>query len=144
MNVFADLISLINVCLMIYLLFSKKFIALLGIFVLMFLNSAIKNQIRQVRPENAKDCDLLNAGGPSHSFGMPSGHVAIIVAILIFLDVNPLLILSSAGLMCWSRVTRGCHTLSQSITGGILGAVFGIVWKIFFRTLQYITLHYEF
>lgn len=130
----ADLISLTNVALLIYLIMTKRFYILLGVFVLMLLNHFIKKIISEPRPDGAKNCDLVNTGGPAKTFGMPSGHVAIITTILVLLDCSPTIILPLIALMSWSRVYRGCHTIPQTIVGAVLGAVFGIIWKKGYNT----------
>lgn len=130
MDTLADLISLTNVALLIYLTVTKNFIVLLGVFVLMLLNDVIKKIIQESRPDSAQNCDILNTGGEAKTYGMPSGHVAIIAATLVLLNIHPIAIVPAIGLMIWSRVHRGCHTVAQSVVGALIGIVFGIVWKI--------------
>ena len=130
MDELADSISLLNVALLVYLIVTKKFSVLLGVFLIMLLIDVIKNIIREPRPTDSINCNLLNTGGVSETFGMPSGHVAIITTILILLDAHPAIIIPFVGLMIWSRVHKKCHTLSQSIAGAIFGVLFSLIFNL--------------
>lgn len=91
--------------------------------------ASLKELIRQRRPVGAAACDAFAVGGPSKSFGMPSGHVA--TAVVAWLHINrtygqPLsdwtVIGLAAVLMGWSRVRLRCHTPLQSGLGALVGA----------------------
>lgn len=129
MDTLADFISLANVFLLGYLLVTKNFMALIGVFTLMLLIGLIKDYIKEPRPVGAKNCDLTNSGGPTNSYGMPSGHVAIMACILVFLQVKPIFLIPCLALMSWSRVHRGCHTTPQTLAGALVGASFGWAWS---------------
>jgi membrane-associated phospholipid phosphatase len=86
----------------------------------------LKRGFRHPRPKSAKACDALGIGGPSLTFGMPSGHVATAVAgwymLAESLGFNPMVAALLAGLsMGWARVDAGCHTPLQSLMGGLFG-----------------------
>lgn len=101
----------------------------------------LKMSIQEPRPAGCKPtgckptgckpvgCDALGIGGVSRSFGMPSGHVATAVAGWVMvaqnfqasLNTQVLVGVLAALLMSWARVTVGCHTLSQSIMGALVG-----------------------
>jgi membrane-associated phospholipid phosphatase len=102
---------------------------LIVILILNVLIDFIKSIIKQPRPPGAANCDLLNMGGPSTSYGMPSGHVTMFTAMLVFMGVPLEWVALGTTLMSWSRVTRGCHTLEQSLIGGIFGFIFATITK---------------
>lgn len=132
----ADLISLCNVCLMGYLSITQNWKALIAVLVLSTLTKFIKNFIKQPRPPGATNCNLLNMGGPSSSYGMPSGHVAEFTAMLVLLGVPVEWVALGSAMMAWSRVTRGCHTWTQCWVGGIWGFIFATIIKNFIVKLK--------
>ena len=91
----------------------------------------MKRGFRQPRPFGASGCDAFGLCGRAKSYGMPSGHVASAVAAAVLIietyqiPVNKAAVAAIIGAaMTWSRVTLGCHTLWQSLVGGILGWIF--------------------
>ena len=104
-----------------------------------------------LRPIDAKYCgcfiDEHNIEGIPTSFGLPSGHSIIAIAVSVFgsyyiLENYPdtlkrklsLTILNLLGIfMASSRIWLGCHTIQQVIIGSLIGYLCGyygyILWK---------------
>ena len=99
---------------------------------------------RGKRPVGAKYCGCFitesNLQGTSKSFGMPSGHSITAASTFAFwyLYFNEhtqdiklrrrqqvIRIICSAVIL--SRIYLGCHTVQQTIVGGMIGALLGIV-----------------
>ena len=82
------------------------------------------------RPKGACDCSILNNGGNYElRGGMPSGHVMITSFVMFMMAleshewytyVSSVCIVIAMGI---SRIAKGCHTLPQTIAGGILGFI---------------------
>jgi hypothetical protein len=85
------------------------------------------------RPNGANNCDLCSKNGnQSGKPGFPSGHVTTVVSFftsvyLLFPEyrMGSLLVgIIYTLLMAWSRISKKCHTLLQTVAGCILG--FGV------------------
>ena len=131
----------------IYKAFNKDTIPLLG---------------RGKRPVGAKYCGCFitesNLQGTFKSFGMPSGHSITAASTFAFwylyfnehtqdikLRRRQQVIL---GLICsaviLSRIYLGCHTIQQTIVGGMIGALLGIVgYKIIYKKVLYYIQYYN-
>jgi len=85
------------------------------------------------RPQGATNCNLwANNGNVEGRPGFPSGHVTSITSFFtsiyllfpeyqsIVVTVGPIYTL----LMAYSRIYKKCHTLLQTVTGGLLGIGF--------------------
>ena len=89
----------------------------------------LKKGIQEPRPHGATGCDALGIGGLSHTFGMPSGHVATAVAGWVMVaqsfnlskSIQAIVACIAGALMGWARVPAGCHTPLQSVVGAIFG-----------------------
>lgn len=93
------------------------------------------------RPVGAKDCSLINKGGPAGGRpGFPSGHtttVAAFWALGYILTKNVWFMylgVAHVVAMGWSRVQLECHTLEQVVAGAVCGAVSAWVWALAART----------
>lgn len=79
------------------------------------------------RPQDARDCDTWNRGGPQRGAGFPSGHTATAAAfwmgVVLLVPSWSMAVLSivAVGIMAWARMQKGCHTLLQTIGGAVLG-----------------------
>jgi membrane-associated phospholipid phosphatase len=91
-----------------------------------------------LRPPNASNCSIFNQGGACGGrIGMPSGHVLLatyVVSILLFLDkthniYKQFIGASVIAMIALSRIMKGCHTILQTIVGGLLG--FGFAYATF-------------
>ena len=96
---------------------------------------------RGKRPKGAKDCgDFIDVDSrESTTYGMPSGHssfAAFFATVMVkqILDedysdnlklLKILIVVSTSGLIMFSRINLGCHTPQQVFIGGILGCIFG-------------------
>jgi len=85
------------------------------------------------RPQGANNCDLCSKNGDqSGKPGFPSGHVTTAVSFftsiyLLFPEyrMGSLIVgIIYTLLMAWSRISKKCHTLLQTIAGTVLG--FGV------------------
>lgn len=111
-----------------------------------FANLFSYNQIR--RPLEYKNCGPFDSKNSDiGGLGMPSGHsqnfamVATMLAVTV-LDKRSgdpktvlkigLLVILTVGAM-YSRVHRGCHTISQTVVGSIIGVVIGYFLTKYFR-----------
>lgn len=91
--------------------------------------TTLKKMVENPRPKGACGCDAFGIAGPATTFGMPSGHVAtavfgwMVIAKHYFkTDSATKVAAVIAGLlMSWARVTVGCHSVSQSLFGALLG-----------------------
>ena len=122
------------------------------------LNHIIKNNIAKplmgnkkfpilgtgTRPKGAKNCGVFKNNKLAKSYGMPSGHSqgAAAFSTILFLQVNEMfidnltkiciqigLILFALSVM-YSRIRYGCHTVQQTIIGGTMGILLGIIiWE---------------
>ncbi len=88
------------------------------------------------RPAGARDCDTWNRNGPQEGTpGFPSGHTATTVAFWMgayILWPHPLTAIMggiATAAMIWARMHKRCHTLAQTLGGGMLGA--GISYGMF-------------
>lgn len=117
---------------------------------------------RGPRPEGAKYCGCFitesNLDGVSNSFGMPSGHSITAASMFAFwylyfqehtidlkLRRRQQVIL---GLICAaviiSRVYLGCHTIQQTIIGGLIGGGLGVLgYKFFYKQALYYIKYYN-
>ena len=98
------------------------------------------------RPKGATDCgNFINIKSrKSTTYGMPSGHSSFaaffaVVTINQILDENYSdnikmikisIIVIISGLIMFSRVNLGCHTIQQVIVGGILGTILGYLYYL--------------
>ena len=107
-----------------------------------------------VRPKGASNTDILSRNGlkSADSPGFPSGHMAMtsvfaiyrlirlyrnktsgdlnIINIINFLKTYPIQIMFYLGLialMAVARLYKRCHTITQVISGFLLGAIFAII-----------------
>lgn len=80
------------------------------------------------RPQGARDCNAWNRGGPQRGAGFPSGHTATAAAFwvgaVLLAPSWPMRVTAALAIvaMAWSRLQKGCHTLLQTVGGGVLGA----------------------
>lgn len=94
------------------------------------------------RPEGAMNCNCINRGGDvSGKAGFPSGHVAVTCFILVSIYVHVLrtqthpILITLWGLyamvqvyfVAWSRIRKRCHTVPQTVAGGVIGVATAIV-----------------
>lgn len=85
------------------------------------------------RPEGAAGCNAIGSDGDqSGAPGFPSGHVATASAFWMgawLLTPPPWRLwvagtgVLATGLMAWSRIAKRCHTGTQVLAGGVLGAL---------------------
>lgn len=141
--IIAKIISLMNVVLYFWvflLSFQGNPFPIVSVVVLNIFIEQLKKIIKERRPYGAQGCDALGLKGLSTGFGMPSGHVAmavfasmIISQHLKFNMASRLVIGIASGIvMTWSRVVIGCHTMNQSIMGGITGLlIYLLIFKLF-------------
>lgn len=82
------------------------------------------------RPQGANNCDLCSKNGDqSGKPGFPSGHVTTAVSFftsiyLLFPEyrMGSLIVgIIYTLLMAWSRISKKCHTLLQTVAGTVLG-----------------------
>lgn len=97
------------------------------------------------RPNDKSQCSLFkHAGKQKQSFGMPSGHSQLIWSIIsycliylyhkhkhdehfyIIYSIRCILLILIGIFTSLSRVYIGCHTISQVLIGGLIGAGTGI------------------
>ena len=96
------------------------------------------------RPDNARDCSILNTGGPvGDRGGFPSGHMAITSYFMNYLYFNnrdysvqsklyyhiPVLLMATA------RYMKSCHNLAQILAGYLLG--FGVAYFGYYVKQKY-------
>lgn len=133
----AKAVGLTNIGLWLWALLSgPDFRPLFVLVTLSFLVQGLKLILQMPRPCGAHGCDDLGKEGPSHSYGMPSGHVATAVAGWLLIaqafglrSPLTLVVASVVGtVMAWARVTVGCHTWLQ----GIAGMLLALVWTSLF------------
>jgi len=111
-----------------------------------FIAISIHNLIKKVtptkkfkflqRPFGAYNCDLFSKdGNQTGKPGFPSGHVTSIVSFFVSIQILfpqyknftvPIGIIYTI-LMTVSRINKKCHTLLQTITGGVLGLITPII-----------------
>ena len=91
------------------------------------------------RPHGAKNCGLIHSNNLSKSYGMPSGHAqyASLLSTILSLKLyysnhnNNVKVLGLLGfilitcLVAHSRIMLKCHTLQQTILGGLIGIFIG-------------------
>ena len=91
------------------------------------------------RPHGAKNCGLIHSNNLSKSYGMPSGHAqyasllsTILSLKLYYSNYNKnvkvfglLGFILLACLVAHSRIILRCHTLQQTIVGGLIGIFIG-------------------
>jgi membrane-associated phospholipid phosphatase len=127
------------------------FLAVIGFFLILkqlpekLLKSNIKGTLSK-RPDNAKNCNMINKGGESKTPGFPSGHSTIasflfFVILLEFVRVKKiykvnlyeLLLLGLVLLLAvpYSRVKLGCHTTEQVLGGVVLGFIVFLIFVLF-------------
>ena len=89
------------------------------------------------RPVGARDCDTWNRNGPQEGApGFPSGHTATTVAFWVGAYIvwpHPFTAIMggiATAAMIWARMHKRCHTLAQTMGGGMLGA--GISYGMFY------------
>lgn len=95
------------------------------------------------RPEDARDCNMINKGGYSaFKPGFPSGHTTVIFMITTILGIEYLkltnyefnkqppivlyLVIGLAFLTPIARMRLQCHTFLQVFAGALLGIVLGV------------------
>lgn len=131
----AKTIGLTNVAVYAWFMwFCVKTLDIRAAVMLLLLNTMVttlKNIMKNPRPKGACGCDALGIAGPSTTFGMPSGHVATAVFGWMVISKHyfktdystTIAAILSGLLMSWARVTVGCHSISQSFSGAILGYI---------------------
>ena len=121
----ADFISLLVVLFAIKLLILRKYDIIAKLLVLNVIIEIIKGIFKQPRPQYATRCDYFNWNKDVYRLqGMPSSHVATIIAMAILSGYSNTTVLILGVLMGWSRLYKKCHTLIQILSGGIIGWVF--------------------
>ena len=100
-----------------------------------------KNEPMLLRPNGAKDCDIMNKNGIIQGTpGMPSAHVSLIVFFFVYAwiashvtGVSFGVYVAVASLICAliaaSRLQKKCHSYDQVFGGASLGALLAIIWK---------------
>lgn len=82
------------------------------------------------RPKGAKNCDMFSRNGNQEGKpGFPSGHVttsvtfftAIAILFPEYKDISIIIGIIYSLLMARSRINKKCHTVLQTIAGGVLG-----------------------
>lgn len=95
-----------------------------------FVNTVIKNTIRQPRPSKSLNVNRFDAYDVDH-FGMPSSHAQLVVGMLTFamFQFNNDLITAFLGVQAlitmWQRYVCRKHTASQLAVGALLGTFIG-------------------
>lgn len=95
------------------------------------------------RPTGACRCNLSEtASDVSHRPGFPSGHATVstfLVVSLWYLARAPSVLLFGIPWVLWvatNRLQKQCHTVSQVVAGGLLGAIAGLLFKMTSRDLR--------
>jgi len=129
----------------VYLLFNKRnllFYYVVGFFINIILNIALKGIIKHPRPlDNEKlfnlaithnNKDIFRNGLPFDIFGMPSGHAQNVLFSTVYIylalkKINVLLFyLVFAFITMFQRIYNNYHSINQIIVGDIIGALFAI------------------
>ena len=127
----ANAISLINLGFFVKLFYDKKFKALAATLVLMLAIELFKQYYRQKRPLGAKQCDMLLLEGKPTSPGMPSSHVATLVAMMYLTDWSDMHVIAGFMIMSWAQMEKKCHSHYQVLAGGLAGYIFAKFAKPF-------------
>ena len=133
---FISILVIIGPYTAIYELLDGKVALMFGIILTMTIEKNVKRLTQTwypaifKRPDNAKDCSILNDGGPAGTRGgFPSGHMAVasfFSNMLYFRQENRdyktfMLYSIPSILMAIARYMKSCHNLAQILAGYLLG-----------------------
>jgi membrane-associated phospholipid phosphatase len=133
---FISILVIIGPYTAIYELLDGKIALIIGILITMTIEKNVKRLTHSwypsifKRPDAAKDCSILNDGGPVGTRGgFPSGHMAVasfFSNMLYFRQENRdnktfLLYSIPSLLMALARYMKSCHNMAQIIAGYLLG-----------------------
>ncbi|MBX3034106.1 MAG: phosphatase PAP2 family protein [Bdellovibrionaceae bacterium] len=105
-----------------------------------FSGQLVKKSVRRERPFKNPEVQAIQRS-PAGGYSFPSNHslnmFAFAVYLSCFLPTWRIFLFSIAALIAYSRVYNGVHFPSDVIAGGLLGALFGLIFsRIFLFALR--------